>query len=131
MEKSAIQWMVVPLRQYATFTGRARRREYWWFTLLTVLVNIVLGIVDGAVMGGATLAQFGGIGPLGAIAALALIIPGLAVSFRRMHDLDRSAWWLLLGLLPLIGGLILLYWYVQRGTVGGNRFGPDPLAGEA
>jgi uncharacterized membrane protein YhaH (DUF805 family) len=128
MDKSATQWMVEPIRKYASFSGRARRAEYWWFSLFLALGSFVLAILDSIVFGVATVADYG-IGPLGGLFSLGLIIPSIAVSFRRLHDLDRSAWWLLLGLIPLIGALVLLFWYVQRGTVGDNRFGPDPLAG--
>lgn len=127
MDKSATQWMVEPLRNYANFQGRARRKEYWWFELLVIVVSFVLSIVDTMIFG----ATFAGIGMLGGMAALALLVPNLAVGVRRLHDRDQSGWWLLLGAVPLIGGLILLFWFVQRGTVGDNRFGADPLAGEA
>ncbi len=126
MEKTATQWMIEPLRKYAQFGGRARRAEYWWFLLLNIGVNMVLGIVD-LVIFGLDRGDFGGIGPFGGLATLALLVPGLAVSFRRMHDVDRSAWWLLIGLIPLIGSLVLIYWFCQRGTVGPNQFGDDPI----
>lgn len=129
MEKSAIQWMVEPIRKYATFSGRARRAEYWWFYLFFALLIGVLTAVDVMLFG----YDVEGGDPTGnvlaGVAALALLLPFLAVAVRRLHDRDKSGWWLLWGLLPLIGGLILLYQYVQRGTAGDNRFGPDPLAG--
>jgi uncharacterized membrane protein YhaH (DUF805 family) len=128
MEKTATQWMVEPIRKYATFGGRARRAEYWWFFVFNLIVSIVLAIVDMVVFGSEWLKSYGGIGPLGAIFSLALLVPGLAVSVRRLHDRDKSGWFLLIGLIPLVGGIILLVWFVQRGTVGDNRFGPDPVA---
>lgn len=111
------------LNNYATFDGRAARSEYWWWVLFTVIVSIVLGFIDSALFG----AQMGqGVGILGGIYALATLIPSLAVAVRRLHDMDKSGWWLLIAFVPLIGGLLLLYWFVQRGTVGPNPFGTDP-----
>lgn len=130
MEKSATQWMTEPLRKYATFSGRARRKEYWWYQLFAGLVVVGLTIVDSMLFEFDRIADYGGAGPLVGLAALALIVPSIAVSVRRLHDLDKSAWYLLIGLIPLIGGIILFIWYVSRGTVGDNGFGSDPLAVE-
>lgn len=115
------------LSKYATISGRARRSEFWWWVLAVWLVGIGVGIVEvlfglGAPNGG---------GPLSALYALALILPNICVAGRRLHDTGRSAWWLLLVLVPLIGFIVLIVFYVQRGTAGENRFGPDPLAAEA
>lgn len=108
---------------YVTFSGRARRAEYWWFILATILVSIVLGIVD-AVIG------FGEFGLLSNLWSLAILLPSLAAGARRLHDTDRSAWWLLIMLLPLIGVIVLIVFFAQKGTDGANRFGPDPLRGD-
>jgi uncharacterized membrane protein YhaH (DUF805 family) len=129
MEKSAMQWMVEPIRKYATFSGRARRAEYWWFGLFVGLVVFGLTMVDMLLIGADAMAEYGA-GPLTGLFSLAIIIPSIAVTVRRLHDRDKSGWWLLWSLLPLIGALILLIQYVQRGTAGDNRFGTDPLAGE-
>jgi uncharacterized membrane protein YhaH (DUF805 family) len=129
MEKSAIGWMLTPLQKYASFSGRARRAEYWWFGLFVLLATIVLTSVDYMLLGADTMDQYG-FGPMAGIFSLGILVPSIAVSFRRLHDLDRSAWWVLIGLIPFIGSLILLFWYVQRGTVGDNRFGPDPVTGD-
>lgn len=126
MDKPATFWMIEPLRKYATFSGRARRQEYWWFFLFTLLVYIGLSIIDAVFVGAERVAEMG-FGPLTAIATLAFLVPSIAVGIRRLHDRDKSGWWLLLGLVPLIGGIILLVWYVQRGTAGSNSYGPDPL----
>jgi uncharacterized membrane protein YhaH (DUF805 family) len=126
-EKSATQWMAEPIRKYATFEGRARRAEYWWFELFLILVSIVLAIVDMSVFGLEFLKDYGGIGPIGGLFSLAMLVPSLAVSVRRLHDKDKSGWYLLIGLIPLVGGIILLVWFCQRGTIGDNRFGPDPV----
>ena len=106
----------VVMQKYANFSGRAIRSEYWWFILAYIIAYLVLGIVDYVL--GAQL--------LTAILSLALLIPSLAVGVRRLHDLDKSGWWLLLGFVPIIG-LILIYWFAQPGTPGANRFGPPAI----
>jgi uncharacterized membrane protein YhaH (DUF805 family) len=104
-------------RNYVNFSGRAARSEFWYWTLFAVLVSIVTSIIDGVI----------GVRLLNPIASLALFLPGLAVSIRRLHDLDRSGWWFLI-VFTIIGGIVLLVWDCMRGTVGKNRFGEDPLA---
>lgn len=126
MEKSAAQWMLEPLHKYATFSGRASRSELWWFMVFCVLISLLVGGVDIGIFGLRWLSSGNVTGPLGVLVSLALLIPGLAVAVRRLHDLDKSGWWYLLGIIPLIGGLILLYWFIQPGTIGANRFGADP-----
>jgi uncharacterized membrane protein YhaH (DUF805 family) len=116
-----MNWYTTVLKKYAVFTGRARRKEFWMFVLFNVIISFVLGIVDGV----AGLNK-NGFGVLGAIYTLAVLIPGIAVSIRRLHDTDRSGWMLLLGLIPLVGAIILLVFYIGEGTPGTNRFGPDP-----
>lgn len=108
------------LQNYVTFAGRARRSEFWFFILFNLLVQIVAGILD---------AFLGGTGFVGAVASLALFLPGLAVSVRRLHDTGRSGWWILICLIPLVGMILLIVWYATRGENGPNRFGPDPLDG--
>lgn len=114
------------LGKYATFNGRAPRSEYWWWTLALIILFIVLGIVDGALI--APIQGFerfapGAGQPLSLLVSLGIILPSLAVTIRRLHDTDRSGWWVLLGLVPLVGSLILLFFYIQGGTEGENRFG--------
>lgn len=105
-------------QKYATFDGRAGRPEYWWFILFLFLVQAVTNILD------ATLFGTGGISgqPISAIVSLALILPVIAVGARRLHDIGRSAWWLLLVFLPVIGSLVLLYWYLQPSQDGSNIY---------
>lgn len=105
-------------RKYATFDGRATRPEYWWFILFLFLVQATTNILD------ATLFGTGGISgqPISVIVSLALILPVIAVGARRLHDIGRSAWWLLLLLLPVIGSLVLLYWYLQPSQDGSNIY---------
>jgi uncharacterized membrane protein YhaH (DUF805 family) len=123
-----MEWALLPLKRYAEFTGRSRRKEYWSFFLLMLAVYIVVGMVDGMLgMGG----MVGGVyGPLSLLAALFFLVPGIAVGIRRLHDTERSGWWLLIGLIPLVG-LVLLYFFVLEGTKGPNSYGPDPKEGEA
>jgi uncharacterized membrane protein YhaH (DUF805 family) len=123
--------MFEPLKKYAQFSGRAQRAEFWQFWLFTVVVSIVFQVLLGAVGGGmAPGATPTGVGMVVAliylVVMLGLLIPSLAVSFRRLHDTDRSAWWLLIGLIPILGALVLLYFYIVDGTPGPNKFGPDP-----
>ncbi len=112
--------------KYATFAGRAMRSEYWWFALFGLLVNIALSIVDAVIFGFET----DNLSLFSSIFSLAIFLPSLAVAARRLHDTDRSAWWLLIGLIPLIGMIVLIVWFVQKGTAGPNRFGAPPLAAE-
>jgi uncharacterized membrane protein YhaH (DUF805 family) len=107
-------------RNYVGFEGRAARSEFWFWALFAVLVSIATQVLDGILFG----QQFG---LLSGIAALAMFLPGLAVSVRRLHDRDKSGWFVLLYFIPLVGFIILLIWFCMRGTVGPNRFGPDPL----
>lgn len=105
--------------KYMDFTGRAARSEYWYYTLFAVIVGIVASIIDAAL-------GFQ-VGIVGLILNVALLLPGLGVGVRRLHDGNRSGWWLLVALVPVVGAFLLIYWFVQRGTVGANNFGPDPL----
>ena len=102
--------------KYIEFGGRASRSEYWYWTLFSALVTIVANMIDGIV----------GISITSMIAGLVIFLPGLAVSARRLHDIDRTFWWVLLAF-TIIGGFVLIYWACLRGTPGPNRFGPDPL----
>lgn len=111
---------------YATFNGRARRAEYWWWILFVILAALIVGILDSALFGGMHTMRDNG--PLSAILSVALLLPGLAVGSRRLHDIDRSGWWLLIGLIPLVGTILLIWWFCTRGTAGPNRFGTDPLS---
>ncbi len=117
--------------KYATFLGRARRAEYWWFVLFNILVNIALNIVDGVIFGfGGGPMHEGGPQFLSGLYSLAVLLPSLAVGVRRLHDLGRSGWWLLIWLIPLLGWIILIWWFATKGEDGPNDYGPDPLAGD-
>ena len=111
-------------QNYVNFTARAARSEYWFWTLFTVLVSIAASLIDLALF------RSFDFSPLSTIVSLGLLLPSLAVAVRRLHDLDRTGWWLLL-VLTVIGDILLLVWFCMRGTAGPNRFGPDPLGGTA
>jgi uncharacterized membrane protein YhaH (DUF805 family) len=110
------------LSKYATFTGRARRSEYWWFVLFYVIVAVLATAIDAV----AGLPQTAGSGPVALVAALALLLPNLAVTARRLHDTGRSGWWMLLSLIPL-GGLVVLFFALQD-SKGPNAWGQSPKA---
>lgn len=125
-------WMFLPLRRYADFQGRSRRLEYWMFTLGLIIFALLLMVP--LLLSGYSISQDASAGR-GASSGLlltmglfylAIIIPSIAVQVRRFHDQDRSGWFILLGLVPYIGGLILLVFMCLEGTRGPNRFGPDP-----
>ena len=116
--------MFQPLQKYFQFSGRARRSEYWLFFLFVIVLSTILGFVDGIV---GTFDEITGYGLFSGIFILLILIPNISVGVRRLHDTDRSGWWLLLGIIPLVG-LVLLVFFCLNGTTGENRFGPDPKA---
>jgi uncharacterized membrane protein YhaH (DUF805 family) len=125
-----VSWYLEALKKYAVFDGRARRKEYWYFVLFNIIVAIVLSLIDRLI---GTIFYGQSIGLLSGIYSLAVIIPTLAVTVRRLHDIDRTGWWIFINLIPLIGTIVLLVFEVTPGTPGSNRFGPDPkqATGEA
>jgi uncharacterized membrane protein YhaH (DUF805 family) len=104
------------LKQYAGFAGRARRSEYWWFFLFNAIVSIVTGIIDAAV----------GSQILGIVVGLALLLPGIAVGVRRLHDTGRSGWWLLIVFIPIIGVIVLIVFFCQDSQPTTNSHGATP-----
>ncbi|HEY1137189.1 MAG TPA: DUF805 domain-containing protein [Xanthomonadaceae bacterium] len=127
-----MDWMLMPLKRYADFNGRSRRKEYWMFTLL----NFIVGVVLYALMFMGMDYETGQPGTLGMLAMgllgiyfLAILIPSIAVQVRRFHDQEKSGWFVLLGLIPFVGGLIVIVFMCLEGTRGPNRFGEDPKAG--
>lgn len=129
-----MEWVLLPLKRYADFSGRSRRREYWSFTLGVTIVAVLL-VIASVVLGGglAAIGADGGVlgGPLGILLllfGLALFVPSIAVQVRRFHDQDKSGWFVLLNLIPYIGGLVVLVFMLLEGTRGPNRFGEDPKA---
>ena len=98
-------------RKYVDFSGRAARPEFWWFVLFQIIVSAALGIVSVKLQG---------------LGNLAMLLPGLAVGARRLHDINKSAWLLLLWLIPVLGWILLIYWAVQPGDAGANSYGEPP-----
>ena len=155
-ELTPIDWARRPLQRYADFSGRAPRAEYWWYVLGTMIAYLVVMIVESIVGLDGTVGPYG---PLSLILMLGLLVPGLAVTVRRLHDTNRSGWWILiavipyfilgvlaggamasgsmgamataglLGLVAMVGAIVLLVFMVLPGTKGDNRFGADPYGG--
>ena len=113
------QYFVEVLRnKYADFDGRARRSEYWYFCLFNALVAFGLGIIVGLI----------GASWLSTVYSLAVMIPGLALGVRRMHDIGKSGWWILISLIPIVGAIWFLVLCCKAGDTGANAYGPDPKA---
>lgn len=119
-EVQAFDWYVAVLRNYAGFSGRARRKEYWFFFLFNILISMGLGLVDG-ITGSSNISS--GMGFLGGLYTLGTFIPGLAVTMRRLHDTNRSGWWMLIALIPVIGIIVLLVFLASEGQKTENRYG--------
>ena len=125
-----MQWYLKVLRQYADFSGRARRTEFWMFVLFNAIALIILTILDNLLglssssMGGGSIYVSGGI--LTAIYQLAVLIPSLAVGARRLHDTGRSGWWQLIALIPLVGAIILIVFWATDGEPAPNQHGVNP-----
>ncbi|MFI5963813.1 DUF805 domain-containing protein [Streptomyces asoensis] len=111
-----MHWYVDVLKKYAVFGGRARRQEYWMFTLFSVIISIVIAIIDSVI----------GSSILGILYTLAVLLPSLGVAVRRLHDTDRSGWWILIGLIPLVGAIILIVFLATEGKQEPNQYGPNP-----
>lgn len=106
------------LKKYAVFNGRARRAEYWYFFLFNIIITIVLGIIS-AIIGDSK-------GMLGIFYSLALIIPGIAVGIRRLHDTNHSGWWLFISLIPIVGIIWLIVLMATDSNAGENKYGSNP-----
>jgi uncharacterized membrane protein YhaH (DUF805 family) len=119
-----MNWYLTVLKKYAQFSGRARRREYWMFYLVNVLVVFCLVFLE-PLLG---IPQANGLGLLTGLYILLLILPTLAVGVRRLHDTGRSGWWMLLVLVPIIGPIVLFVFSVLDSEPGDNRYGPNPKA---
>lgn len=123
-----MNWYLEVLKKYAVFNGRARRKEYWYFALFNVIISIVLLVID--VVTGSFSAEIG-MGVLGGIYGLAVLIPAIAVTVRRLHDTNHSGWWYFIILIPLIGVIILLVFLFRDSEPGENRYGTNPKSAEA
>jgi len=109
------------LGQYASFGGRARRAEFWWWNLFTLLVGVVVAATEMSLGIGGERS-----GPVSTLLAVALLVPNVSVCVRRLHDTSRSAWWLFVALVPLAGPIVLLVFFLAPSTPGWNQHGPDP-----
>lgn len=105
MEACKMYW-----QKYVDFEGRSRRAEYWWAYLMTFVIGLILGWIP----------------VVGWLASLAMILPSIAVGVRRLHDINKSGWFMLLNLIPIVGQIILIIWFCQEGTIGPNQYGEDP-----
>ncbi len=111
-----MSWYLQVLKKYAVFSGRARRMEYWYFMLFNIIIAAVLSWIDNLV----------GTYVLSGLYSLAVLLPEIGVGVRRLHDTGRSGWWLLIGLIPLIGTIILIIYFVYDSQEGTNQYGPSP-----
>ena len=125
-------------KKYVQFHGRAPRHEFWWWTLALIIANFIAVFIDMSLLNSNVqiVAEPGRVemsdeGPLAAILSLATLLPSISVAVRRLHDVGKSGWWLLVMFVPLLGALYLIFLYVQRGTEGRNIYGPDPLESAA
>lgn len=112
-----MNWYLKVLKQYADFNGRARRQEYWMFVVFNIIFSIVAGALDAA---------FGSWGAISGLYGLVVLIPGLAVSVRRLHDIGKSGWMLLVVLIPVIGTIWLIILFATEGTTESNEYGANP-----
>ena len=123
-----MSWYLEALKKYAVFGGRSRRKEYWFFVLFNIIVAMVLTAIDFLL---GTFSASANVGLLSGIYSLAVLIPTIAVSIRRLHDIDRTGWWILISLIPVIGSIVLFIFALLDGTPGSNRFGPNPKEASA
>ncbi len=112
-----MNWYIDAFKNYATFTGRARRKAYWMFVLFNIIAATIAGVIDSVLGTG---------GVIGGLYGLAVIIPGLALAVRRLHDIGKSGWWVLIALVPLVGFIVLLVFAVTDSQPGENAYGPNP-----
>ena len=110
-------------KKYACFSGRARRQEYWMFVLFNIIAGIIIGVIAGVLVGVTKVTAFA---YLGSIYNLAVLIPGLAVFFRRLHDIGKSGWWWLIAFIPLFGWIVLIVFCCLDSQPGENQYGPNP-----
>ncbi len=117
-----MNWYLDAWKNYANFQGRARRKAYWMFVLFNLIALVILSLIEGAI----GLSGENGYGILTGLYTLAIILPLIALAVRRLHDTGRSGWWLLIGLVPLIGPIVLIVFYVTDSQPGTNQYGPNP-----
>ncbi|OZS43707.1 DUF805 domain-containing protein [Photobacterium sanguinicancri] len=118
-----MSWYLHVLKNYAVFKGRARRKEYWYFFLVNLVIALCLAVVDNLLH---TPGSADGAGILGSIYSFAVMIPTIAVGVRRLHDTGRVGWWMFIVIIPVIGALVLLYFFVKDSEAQSNEYGPNP-----
>jgi uncharacterized membrane protein YhaH (DUF805 family) len=118
-----MNWYIEALKKYAVFTGRARRKEYWYFVLFSAIAAILLSVVDSLL---GLFDPEAGLGLLSGLYSLGVLVPSIAVGIRRLHDTGRSGWWLLISLVPIIGAIVLIIFMVLDSIEGENEYGPNP-----
>ena len=125
-----MRYYLEALKKYAVFHGRAHRAEFWWFVLFNAIFSYALNVTFGASVGvpEESISSASPQAVLPAIYGLAMFLPAIGVSIRRLHDTNRSGWWLLIAFFPIVGGIILIVFYAQAGDAGENQFGADPKA---
>lgn len=111
-----MSYFIEALKKYAVFSGRARRKEYWMFSLFAAIIAVVLAVIGLAIKFPYLVILF----------YVAILLPGLGVSIRRLHDTGRSGWWLLIGIVPVVGGIMLLVFTCTDSKPGANQYGPNP-----
>jgi uncharacterized membrane protein YhaH (DUF805 family) len=124
-----MNWYMVVLKKYAVFSGRSRRAEYWWFFLINFVITIVLSILQSIVTANSnSSSSFNVFSCISGLYGLAVLLPGLGVGIRRMHDIGKSGWWLLISLIPLVGTIWLIVLAATDSQPGDNQYGPNPKA---
>jgi len=117
-----MSWYVKAIKNYVNFSGRARRKEYWMFFLFNMIFGIVAAVIDRLIS-----SDFGsGVGIVSSLYSLFVLLPGLSIEFRRLHDINKSAGWIFIALVPVIGWIALFIFSVMGGTIGDNKYGSDP-----
>lgn len=122
-----MNWYLEVLKKYAVFEGRARRKEYWFFILFNVLISIAMAVIDRLT---GNVSPENGLGILSGLYALGVMIPGIAVSVRRLHDTGRNGWWLLITFVPIIGAIVFFYFMVLNSDAETNEYGSSPKGNE-
>lgn len=119
-----MNYYINALKNYVGFRGRARRKEFWMFVLFNCIFSTVASLLDNVL--GLYICQ--GVGIISVIYVLGVLLPSLAIAVRRMHDIGKTGWAILIALIPIVGGIILIVWACKPGVVGDNKYGPDPKA---
>lgn len=118
-----MNYYLLVLKKYAVFSGRSSRAEYWYFVLFNLIISFVLGFIDGAI---GTFDPVSGYGLISGLYMLVVLIPSIAVGIRRLHDIGKSGWMLLVGLIPIVGAIWLIVLFVKDSDPGKNEYGPNP-----